>query len=141
MASKTISPEKDALMQWHTQAVNITTNIKFEVYFILPALIATNIVMWEFHVDGFSEGGYNMILGQDISTELGLSLKFSEHVIEADDKHFIGYTTPMVSLGTFIFTDLNTGKLHLKNRLLMLTSKKYMNQIMYVLLQNSYVQY
>ena len=51
-----------------------------------------------------------MILGRDILTELGLNLKFSEHVIEADDGPFNGSTMPMVDLGTYIFKDLNTGK-------------------------------
>ena len=39
-----------------------------------------------------------MILGQDILTELGLNLKFSEHFIEAYDNFFKGYTTPMIDL-------------------------------------------
>ena len=41
--------EKDALMQWNTQARNITTDIKLD--FTLPALSATNIVMWNCHVN------------------------------------------------------------------------------------------
>ena len=36
--------ENDAVMQWHTQAINITSNFKFKVFFALPALIATNFV-------------------------------------------------------------------------------------------------
>ena len=44
-------PEKDAPMQWYTQAGNITTNIKVTIYFTLPALSATNVVMWKCHVD------------------------------------------------------------------------------------------
>ena len=78
-----------------------------------------------------------MILGWDILTELGLNLKFSEHVIKSYDGPFNGSTTTMVDLGTYIFRYLNKGKLHLKNRLLMLMSKKYMNHSMYVLLQNN----
>ena len=38
-------------MQCHTQAVNITTNLKVKVYFTLPALRATDVVKWKFHVD------------------------------------------------------------------------------------------
>ena len=49
-----------------------------------------------------------MILGQYILKELGLNLKLSEHVIEAHDGTFKGYTTPMVDLGTFEFKDFNT---------------------------------
>ena len=39
-----LHPEKDAVMQWHTQAGNITTNLKVKVDFTLPALITTNAV-------------------------------------------------------------------------------------------------
>ena len=50
-----------------------------------------------------------MISGRDILTYFGLSLKFSEHVIEAYYGPFKGSTTSMVGLGTCIYKDLNTG--------------------------------
>ena len=56
-----LSAEKYALMQWHTQAVNITTNLKVKVDFILPALSATNVVMWRCHVDDSDKSSYNII--------------------------------------------------------------------------------
>ena len=61
-------------MQWNTQAGDITTNIKVNVDFTLPILSATNVVTWKFHVDDCAKGKYNMILGRDILTELGLNL-------------------------------------------------------------------
>ena len=39
-------PEKDAVIQWHTQAGNITTNMKVKVYFALPALSAKGNIIW-----------------------------------------------------------------------------------------------
>ena len=54
---------------------------------------------------------YEIILVQDLLTKLALNLKFSEHVIELDDGTFHGSTTPMVNLSTYIFKDLNTGKI------------------------------
>ena len=39
-----LHPEKDDVVQWHTQAGNITTNIKVKVYFTLPELSTTNVV-------------------------------------------------------------------------------------------------
>ena len=60
--------EKYSVMQWHTQAGNITTNHKFELDFTLPALSATNVVMWKCHADDFAKGRYNMILGQYLLT-------------------------------------------------------------------------
>ena len=45
-------------------------------------------------------------------TELGLNLKLSERIIEADDGNFNGSTTTIVDLGTYIFKDLDTGKIN-----------------------------
>ena len=59
-------------MQWHTQAVNITNNLKVKVDFTLPTLSTTNVVMWECHVDDSAKGRLYMILERDILTELGL---------------------------------------------------------------------
>ena len=63
-----LGPEKYAPMQWHTQAVNITTNIKVKVDFTLPELSMANVVTWKFHVDDSTKGRYAMILGQDVLT-------------------------------------------------------------------------
>ena len=104
-------PGKYSQMQWHTQAVNITTNLKVKVYFTLSALSAIYIVTWRCHVDESTKGRYDMILVRDILTELALNLKFSGHVIEADDGPFNRSTTPMVDLGTYIIKDLNTDKI------------------------------
>ena len=60
-------------------------------------------------MDDSAKGIYDMILEQDILIELVLNLKFSEHVIEADDVPFKGSSTPIVNLGTYIFKDLNEG--------------------------------
>ena len=66
---------------------------------------------WNFHVDESSNGGYDMILGRDLLTELGLNLKFSECVIEGYYRPFKGSITPMVGLGTYTFRSLNIGKI------------------------------
>ena len=59
-----LSLEKDAVMQWHTQDGNITTNKKVKVDFTLTALSATDFVTWDFHVDESTKGRYDMILGR-----------------------------------------------------------------------------
>ena len=74
------------MIQCHKQAGNITTNIKVKIYFTLPALSATNFVTWRWHVDDSAKVRYDMILGWDQLPELGLNLKFYEHVIEVDDE-------------------------------------------------------
>ena len=87
-------------MQWHTQAGSITTNLKVKIYFTLPELCVMKIVICNFQVDDSTKGGYYMILGRDILTDLGSNIKFSDHVIEADDGPFKGSTAPMVDLST-----------------------------------------
>ena len=59
-----INPEKYALIQRHTQAGNITTNLKVKVDLTLPTLSATNIVTWKFHVNDYDKGMCDMILRQ-----------------------------------------------------------------------------
>ena len=108
---KKLCPENDAPVQWNTQAGNITTDLKVKKYFTLPALSATNVVTWNFHVDEYAKVRYDMILGKYLITELGLNLKFSEHVIESGDGPFNGSTNSMVDLGTYIFKYLNTDKI------------------------------
>ena len=39
-----IDPIEDAVVQWHTQAVNITTNLKVKIYSTLPELSVTKVV-------------------------------------------------------------------------------------------------
>ena len=104
-------------MQWHMQAGNITTNIKVEVDFTLPELSFTDVVTWKCHVDESAKGRYDVILGRDILTKLGLNLELYDHVIEANDGTFKGCTVSMVDLGMHEFEDLNIEQLHLKNRL------------------------
>ena len=60
--------KKDAVTQWHTQAGNITTNLKVKVDFTLPTLSATNVAKWNFHVDDYTKGRYDMILGKYLLT-------------------------------------------------------------------------
>ena len=43
-------------MLWSTQAGNITTNLKVQVYFALPALVAMTVVTWRCHVDDSAKG-------------------------------------------------------------------------------------
>ena len=63
-----INPEKYAMMQWHTQAGNITTSIKVGVHFTLPTFSVTNVMTWKYHADDSSKGRYDMILGRYLLT-------------------------------------------------------------------------
>ena len=96
------------MIQWHTQGGSITTNIKVKIDFTLPELSATEILTWNCYVDDSAKGRYDMILGIDLLPSLGLNLKYSDIVIEADDVPFKGFMAPMVDLGTYKFKYLNT---------------------------------
>ena len=72
-----LNPEKENLIQCHTQVVNMNTKIRVKIYFILPKIIITKIVAWNLHVGDSAKGIYDMILGRDILTELILTLKSS----------------------------------------------------------------
>ena len=61
-----LHPKQYAVMQWHTQAGNITTDIKFEVEFTLPELRVTNVETWKCYVYDYANGRYCMSLGIDL---------------------------------------------------------------------------
>ena len=52
-----------------------------EYRIFLNVVCATKTVTWKCQVDESTNGRYNMILGRDLLTALGLYLKFSENVI------------------------------------------------------------
>ena len=110
LISKIIT-KKDALTQWNKKVGNITTNLKVKIEFTSSELSAKKIVTWNFHVDDSSKGRYNIILGRDLLTLLGLNLKFSEHAIEADYGPLKGSSSPMVDLGMYELRNLNTGEI------------------------------
>ena len=57
------------------------------------------IVMWECSVYDPSESKYDMILAIYLLIELGLNLKFPEHIIKGDDRPFEWCTSPTIYLG------------------------------------------
>ena len=87
------------MIQWHTQAGNITTNLMVKIYLDLLELSATKTMTWNFHVDNSTKGRYDMILDRYLLTALELNLKFSVHVINVDYLTFKGSTAPMVDPG------------------------------------------
>ena len=46
-----LTPEEDDVMQCHTQAGSIITNIKVKIAFTLPGISAKKILTWNCHVD------------------------------------------------------------------------------------------
>ena len=89
-------------MQCHTKVGSITANLK--VKNILHYLKLARQKPWR----GFSmcmtplrQVRYDVILGIYILKYLGLNLKLSDNVIEANDGTFKGSTAPIVDLGTY----------------------------------------
>ena len=76
------TPKEYAMVQWHIQAGRITTSIKVEIDFTSTKLSVKKIATLNCHVIDSAKGEYDMILGRDILTELGLNIKLSDHVIE-----------------------------------------------------------
>ena len=95
-----ISPE---ITTWKTQAGNFTTSQKENVEFCLPEFSAAKILSWKCHVDSSTNSRYNMILGRDLLTDLGLGLKFSEKIIVGGDGPYKGCSAPMVDVSNCDF--------------------------------------
>ena len=108
---KIITPKEEDVIQWHTQASTITTNLKIKIYFVLPGLSATKIMAWNWYVDDSTKGRYDMILGRDLLKYLGLNLKLSDHVMEAFDGDFKGYMALVVDLIKYELNYLNIGEI------------------------------
>ena len=68
-------------IMWETQSGNFTTSNKVNVEFCLPEFSTKKIVTWKCHIDESTNGGYDMILGRDLLTALGMYLKFSDNII------------------------------------------------------------
>ena len=58
--------KEDAVIQWCSEARNITTNIKVKIYLTLPKLRAKKTVTWNWHMNDYAKGRYDTILGRDI---------------------------------------------------------------------------
>ena len=66
---------------WETQAGKFTTSKNVNVDFCLPEFSTTKTVTWKCHVDESTNVRYDMILGRDLPTALGLNLKFYDNII------------------------------------------------------------
>ena len=58
---------------------------------------------WKCHVDESTTGRYDMILGRDLLTALGLDIKFYENVILGREGPYKGCLAPMVNVNKYNF--------------------------------------
>ena len=97
---------------WEVQYHN-----KVNVDFCLPYFSATKIVTWKCHVNESTNVRYNMILGRDLITALGLNLKFSDHFIIIEEGLYEECSTPMVDVRNYDFIFITYKPLNRKNPL------------------------
>ena len=77
------------------------TSKKVNVEFCSPEFSATKIVMRTCHVDDSAKGRYNMILGRNLLTTLGLDIKFSDRVIVGVERLYEGCSVSMVDVSNY----------------------------------------
>jgi hypothetical protein len=69
---------------WKTGNGNIQTDKKVKTHFILPELYPERIIEHTFHLLPTTTG-YDMIIGTDLMSELGLKLNFQDACVEWED--------------------------------------------------------
>ena len=65
---------------WTTPAGEMTTQSKVKVQFTLPELQENKLIEWNVHVVD-NMGAYDMIIGRDIMSFLGIDIRFSDQVV------------------------------------------------------------
>ena len=68
---------------WTTPAGEMKTRSKVKAQFTMPELQEKRLVEWNFHVTE-DMGAYDMIIGRDVLSFLGIDIKFSEQVVTWD---------------------------------------------------------
>ena len=58
---------------------------------------------WKCHLEESTNGIYDMILGRDLITSLGLGLKFFDNVIIGGEGPYEGCSSPMVDVNNYEF--------------------------------------
>ena len=105
-----LKPKSSTETTWETQAEKFRTSKKLNVEFLLHEFGATKIFTWKCYVAKLTNSRYNMILGRDLLTALGLDIKFSENIILGGDGTFIGCSAPIVDVSTYDFKTLTDNK-------------------------------
>ena len=69
---------------WTTPAGTLNTTYKVKTEFCIPELHDNRMITWDMHVAD-DLGNYDMIIGRDVLTDLGIDLCFSDETIIWDD--------------------------------------------------------
>ena len=89
---------------WQTCAGLMETHSKVEAKFSIPELHDNRMIEWDVHVAS-SLGNYDMIIGRDVLTGLGIDLRFSDNTITWDDHSMPFKDTDDKSLNTYHIQD------------------------------------
>ena len=90
----------------------------------LTACSAAKIVSWKRHVDSKTNSRYDIILGRDLLTALGLDLRFSENIIICGEGTYEGCLTPMVDSSNYDFKSLTENIVKLEESFINLYVRK-----------------
>ena len=71
---------------WNTKAGIFETNEICKVQFALPEFNSQKLIEWKMHVDDSTTSNlYDMIIGTDLMTELGITINFATRAMTWDD--------------------------------------------------------
>ena len=80
-----LKKSKNDEVKWNTVAGTFSTNETAKVDFTLPELHEERLVTWKCHVTN-GPMNYNMIIGRDLLSELGIDILFSNNTVIWDHK-------------------------------------------------------
>ena len=83
-AKKLRNPKKADKTVWSTPAGDMKTTLKCKAQFSIPELHDNRLIEWDVHVTE-TLAPYDMIIGRDVLSDLGIDLLFSNNTIEWDD--------------------------------------------------------
>jgi Aspartyl protease len=75
---------KTANTVWTTPGGALQTTTKCKSQFTIPELHDNRLIEWDVHITK-TLGAYDMIIGRDVLTDLGIDIRFSNHTIEWDN--------------------------------------------------------
>jgi len=81
---KKLRIKKDRTTEWQTAIGKFETNEKAKVQFILPEFHESRVIEWNAHVTD-KKSNYDLIVGGDLMTELGIKIDYSEQSITWDE--------------------------------------------------------
>ena len=71
---------------WATPAGELTTTRKTKALFTMPELCDDQVIEWPLHVAD-NMGAYDMIIGRDLLSFMGIDIQFSNRTVNYHDKH------------------------------------------------------